>query len=325
MRPRFAAACRARCSPVRVYKRSPPDHGVEPIAVLFTADSLGDPKGVLRTDKNTTAAVDHVVAALGMTAETKVLVGVPLFHAYGWDIGFLPTLKLGCTMFPRRRSVGAPHRQADPRARDRHLAGHARDVRRPHEDAGRQEARGQGPALPRRRLAPRSIRRGRLLQRVRRARHVLLPLDRGGDRRARRHRQVSDDGRQADRRRRGSRHRRGRQGREGRLDLGQEQDALAQVDRPVRRREAEHAGVGHGRDRRDRQGRLAAHRRSRQDGQERSPRDHRSRRRRGQGRRQARRARRGRRLSRGIPEDQGRAGDGDHRPDGGARWSSRAS
>ncbi|HEY0192000.1 MAG TPA: class I adenylate-forming enzyme family protein, partial [Kofleriaceae bacterium] len=27
-----------------VYKRSPPDHGVEPIAVLFTADSLGDPK-----------------------------------------------------------------------------------------------------------------------------------------------------------------------------------------------------------------------------------------------------------------------------------------
>ncbi|HEX5061763.1 MAG TPA: class I adenylate-forming enzyme family protein [Kofleriaceae bacterium] len=82
-----------------VYKRNPPDHGVDPIAVLFTADSLGDPKGVLRTDKNTTAAVDHAIAALGMNDKTKVLVAVPLFHAYGWDLGFLPTLKLGCTMF----------------------------------------------------------------------------------------------------------------------------------------------------------------------------------------------------------------------------------
>jgi long-chain acyl-CoA synthetase len=82
-----------------VYKRSPPDHGVDPIAVLFTADSLGDPKGVLRTDKNTIAAVDHAIAALAMTVQTKVLVGVPLFHAYGWDLGFLPTLKLGCTMY----------------------------------------------------------------------------------------------------------------------------------------------------------------------------------------------------------------------------------
>lgn len=82
-----------------VYKRNPPDHGVDPIAVLFTADSLGDPKGVLRTDKNTTAAVDHAISALDMTDKTKVLVAVPLFHAYGWDLGFLPTLKLGCTMF----------------------------------------------------------------------------------------------------------------------------------------------------------------------------------------------------------------------------------
>ena len=82
-----------------VYKRSPPEHGVDPIAVLFTSDSLGDPKGVLRTDKNTIAAVDHAIQALGMTQTTKLLVAVPLFHAYGWDLGFLPTLKLGSTMF----------------------------------------------------------------------------------------------------------------------------------------------------------------------------------------------------------------------------------
>ena len=82
-----------------VYKRNPPEHGVDPIAVLFTADSLGDPKGVLRTKANTIAAVDQAIAALGMTDKTKVLTAVPLFHAYGWDLGFLPTLKLGCTMF----------------------------------------------------------------------------------------------------------------------------------------------------------------------------------------------------------------------------------
>ncbi|HUJ59615.1 MAG TPA: class I adenylate-forming enzyme family protein [Kofleriaceae bacterium] len=81
-----------------VYKRSPPDHGVDPIAVLFTSDSLGDPKGVLRTDKNTVAAVDHAIAALGLSDKSKLLVAVPLFHAYGWDLGFLPTLKLGATM-----------------------------------------------------------------------------------------------------------------------------------------------------------------------------------------------------------------------------------
>src|SRR6185295_10623594 len=39
------------------------------------------------------------VAALAMNDKTRVLVAVPLFHAYGWDLGFLPTLKLGSTMF----------------------------------------------------------------------------------------------------------------------------------------------------------------------------------------------------------------------------------
>ncbi len=82
-----------------VYKRSPPDHGIEPLAVLFTSDSLGDPKGVLRTDKNTSAAVDHAIASLGLDDKSRILVAVPLFHAYGWDLGFLPTLKLGATMY----------------------------------------------------------------------------------------------------------------------------------------------------------------------------------------------------------------------------------
>ncbi len=82
-----------------VFKRDNPDVDVDPIAVLFTADSLGDPKGVLRTDKNSVAAADNAIASLGLTTESKILVAVPLFHAYGWDLGLLPTLKLGSTMY----------------------------------------------------------------------------------------------------------------------------------------------------------------------------------------------------------------------------------
>jgi long-chain acyl-CoA synthetase len=82
-----------------VFKRPKPDFGVDPLAVLFTADSLGDPKGVLRTEKNTIAAVDNAIAALELDAKSRILVAVPLFHAYGWDLGLLPTLRLGATMY----------------------------------------------------------------------------------------------------------------------------------------------------------------------------------------------------------------------------------
>jgi long-chain acyl-CoA synthetase len=81
-----------------VFKREKPDVDLDPVAVLFTADSLGDPKGVLRTDKNTIATADNAIGALELSQSSKILVAVPLFHAY-WDLGLLPTLKLGCTMF----------------------------------------------------------------------------------------------------------------------------------------------------------------------------------------------------------------------------------
>jgi long-chain acyl-CoA synthetase len=82
-----------------VFKRPAREVSVDPLAVLFTADSLGDPRGLLRTEKTTVAAVDHAIAALGLTGDSRILVSVPLFHAYGWDLGLLTTLKLGCTMF----------------------------------------------------------------------------------------------------------------------------------------------------------------------------------------------------------------------------------
>ena len=124
--------------------------------MLFTADSLGDPKGVLRTDKNTIAAVDHAIAALGMTEKTKVLVAVPLFHAYGWDLGFLPTLKLGSTMFLEEeisaRRIGKLIREHDVDVLPGTPSMYAELSKLPTaKKLERQDA-----ALPRRRLAPRS-------------------------------------------------------------------------------------------------------------------------------------------------------------------------
>jgi long-chain acyl-CoA synthetase len=82
-----------------VFRRESPKLAIRPLAVIFTADSLGDPKGVVRTTENFTAAVNGVVSALNVTADTRILVAVPLYHAYGWDLGLLPTLKTGATMF----------------------------------------------------------------------------------------------------------------------------------------------------------------------------------------------------------------------------------
>jgi long-chain acyl-CoA synthetase len=82
-----------------IFKRTPPEVGLAPLSVMFTADSLGDPKGVLRTHENMIAVTDNVVAALDIDNDSRILTAVPLFHAYGWDIGLLPTLKTGATMF----------------------------------------------------------------------------------------------------------------------------------------------------------------------------------------------------------------------------------
>src|SRR5690606_13458154 len=63
-----------------VFKRPNPDVTPRPLAVLFTADSLGDPKGVLRTSGNLEATADAVVKNLSIDIESRVLVAVPLYH-----------------------------------------------------------------------------------------------------------------------------------------------------------------------------------------------------------------------------------------------------
>jgi long-chain acyl-CoA synthetase len=75
----------------------PPTRGAE--AILITSDSLGDPKGVVRTADNMEKTARAVVQALSISADSRILTAVPLYHAYGWDLGLLPTLASGATMF----------------------------------------------------------------------------------------------------------------------------------------------------------------------------------------------------------------------------------
>jgi long-chain acyl-CoA synthetase len=82
-----------------VFKRPNPEVGARALVVLFTADSLGDPKGVVRTSDNLRATAETVVANLSIDTESRVLVAVPLYHAYGWDMGLLPVMATGATMF----------------------------------------------------------------------------------------------------------------------------------------------------------------------------------------------------------------------------------
>jgi long-chain acyl-CoA synthetase len=68
-------------------------------AVLFTNDSMGDPKGVLRTDENLEQAAVNAAKALEVTPEDRILTTVPLFQAYGFDLGLALALRYAATLF----------------------------------------------------------------------------------------------------------------------------------------------------------------------------------------------------------------------------------
>jgi len=68
-------------------------------AVLYTNDSFGDPKGILRTNENLEATAALAQKALEVTPEDRILTTVPLYHAYGFDLGLVVALRYGATLF----------------------------------------------------------------------------------------------------------------------------------------------------------------------------------------------------------------------------------
>lgn len=81
-----------------IYKQ-PSEPPGKAAVVLFTNDSFGEPKGVLRTDENLEANAVLAAAALDVTPEDRILTTVPLYHAYGFDLGLALALRFAATLY----------------------------------------------------------------------------------------------------------------------------------------------------------------------------------------------------------------------------------
>lgn len=67
-------------------------------AILYTSGTTGRPKGAMLTHGNLVANSASVVAALGIGREDRLLVVLPLFHAFAATVGMLTPLLHGCAL-----------------------------------------------------------------------------------------------------------------------------------------------------------------------------------------------------------------------------------
>jgi len=69
-------------------------------AILYTSGTTGRPKGAMLTHANLMANSAGVTQALLMTRADRVLVVLPLFHAFAATVGMLTPLLHGCALVP---------------------------------------------------------------------------------------------------------------------------------------------------------------------------------------------------------------------------------
>jgi acyl-CoA synthetase (AMP-forming)/AMP-acid ligase II len=73
--------------------------GLQPALVLFTSDAGGDPKGVVRTERELQAIAETLADALDLRPEERVLDAAPLHHSFGLDAGLLAPFLRGATLY----------------------------------------------------------------------------------------------------------------------------------------------------------------------------------------------------------------------------------
>lgn len=69
-------------------------------AILYTSGTTGQPKGAILSHANLIANVDGVAQALALTAADRILVVLPMFHAFAATVGVLTALLHGCGIVP---------------------------------------------------------------------------------------------------------------------------------------------------------------------------------------------------------------------------------
>lgn len=72
-------------------------------AILYTSGTTGRPKGAMLSHRNLLANVRSVVEALGFLPYDRVLVVLPMFHAFAATVGMLAPLLSGCGLVPMQR------------------------------------------------------------------------------------------------------------------------------------------------------------------------------------------------------------------------------
>lgn len=85
----------------------PPDLELDPgedvAAILYTSGTTGRPKGAMLTHANLVANTKSVVQALGVRAEDRILVVLPMFHVFAATVGILTPLLHGASLVPVAR------------------------------------------------------------------------------------------------------------------------------------------------------------------------------------------------------------------------------
>jgi malonyl-CoA/methylmalonyl-CoA synthetase len=80
--------------------RSPPTRLVddEPLLVLYTSGTTGDPKGAILTARNVASNLDALTDAWGLSEEDRIAHALPLFHVHGLCLGLFGALRVGASL-----------------------------------------------------------------------------------------------------------------------------------------------------------------------------------------------------------------------------------
>ena len=85
--------------PVSEVGADQPDRSDNPVLILYTSGTTGQPKGVVLTQDALAWSARNSVAMHDMTADDRILMVLPMFHAGGFNIQTLSALYVGATIY----------------------------------------------------------------------------------------------------------------------------------------------------------------------------------------------------------------------------------